>query len=80
MNAVDRVLRGNLLRLRVDRRLTQLDVASQMQARGHAWHQPTVYKVEAGLRRMFVSEAVALAEVLGVDLDLLLTVRAPVAV
>ncbi|ONI73110.1 hypothetical protein ALI144C_44995 [Actinosynnema sp. ALI-1.44] len=77
---VDKVFRENLQRLRDERNLTQQDVAVQMRTRGHGWHQPTVYKVETGLRRVFLAEALALAEILRVDLDTLLGARVVEAV
>lgn len=42
--------------------LSQNDVAAAMTARGHPWHQVTVYRVERGGRTVEVHEALALAE------------------
>lgn len=50
-------------------RISQADVAQRMVEAGHGWHQTTVTKVEAGERRLLLSEAFALARVLGVDLS-----------
>lgn len=48
--------------------LSQEAVAEKMQERGHSFHQATVYKIESGTRRVTVSEANALAQILKNDL------------
>jgi len=48
-----------------------------MQARGHRFHQATIYKVESGTRRVSVGEAAALAEVLDVPLTSMLIAKDP---
>jgi len=40
-----------------------------MSARGFKWHQATVYKIENGSRQVHIGEAAAVAAVLGVPLD-----------
>ena len=60
-----------MIRVRLD--LSQRDVAQVMADRHNlGWHQTTVAKVEAGDRPVRVSEALALADVLGVHVDELL--------
>lgn len=46
-------------------------VAAAMAEKGFAWHQATVYKVETGRRQLLANETSALADVLGVESDLL---------
>lgn len=50
-------------------RLPQQHVAVAMAAvHGHQWHQTTVAKVEAGQRPMKLTEAAAVAEIIGIPL------------
>jgi transcriptional regulator with XRE-family HTH domain len=42
---------------------------------GHPWHQTTVAKLEGGKRPIRVDEAVALADIFGVDLEQLVQLR-----
>ncbi len=51
------------------RGLSQERVATDMQRMGFDFHQPTVYKIEKGLRKVTVGEAVALAEIVGEPVD-----------
>ncbi len=44
-------------------------VAGAMAKRGWPWHQSTVYRVESGRQAVRLGEAVALAEILGIDLS-----------
>lgn len=48
-------------------------VAEQMIQRGHDWHQSTVYKSEAGSRRVSIGEAASLSEIMNAGVDDLLT-------
>ena len=54
-------------------RMTQQQVAERMTGAGYRMHQTTVAKSESGERPVTLGEAVALALVLGVDLQDLLT-------
>ncbi|ACZ29632.1 hypothetical protein Xcel_0593 [Xylanimonas cellulosilytica DSM 15894] len=47
-------------------------LAQAMRARGHQWHQTTVYKVINGRRKVEVTEALDLADALGVTLGALI--------
>ncbi|RFA14511.1 hypothetical protein B7R22_09835 [Subtercola boreus] len=60
---VDRAFGRNVKRAREDSGLLQTDIASQMTARGHRYHQATVYKVESGQRKIPLGEAVDLADI-----------------
>ncbi|QAY70050.1 helix-turn-helix domain-containing protein [Xylanimonas protaetiae] len=72
MKGIRDALRANLARI-VDRSGHSQDwVAKAMQERGHKWHQTTVYKVLNGRRKVEVTEALDLADVLGVTLGALL--------
>lgn len=62
----DQVIGANLARLRGDR--TQSELATAMRGQGHKWSQATVWKVETGERPLRLVEALALANVLGLDL------------
>jgi transcriptional regulator with XRE-family HTH domain len=53
--------------------LSQETLAEKMQERGHPYHQATVYKIESGARRVQLSEALDLAEVLDSDVHRLST-------
>lgn len=62
-------------RLRENRtaaRLSQRELAEEMQAEGFDWHQTTVQRVETGKRSVRLSEAVVIARILGITLDLML--------
>lgn len=48
-------------------------VATEMSERGYDWHQSTVYKSEAGNRKVSIGEAAHLAAVLNVTVDDLLS-------
>lgn len=48
---------------------SQQRVAEEMTKHGHAWHQTTVAKVEAGQRPIGLGEAVALGRVLGANIS-----------
>jgi transcriptional regulator with XRE-family HTH domain len=49
-------------------------LAEAMRSVGYDWHQSTVYKAENGSRKVTVGEAIAIADVLNVELDHLLSV------
>ena len=49
--------------------LTQLSLAMKMSERGFDFHQQTVYKIEKRDRKVTVSEAKAISEIVGVSLD-----------
>lgn len=53
--------------LREAAELTQAEVAQLMQEEGFSWYQATVYKIEAGRRKLPGSEVRALANALGVE-------------
>lgn len=53
--------------IREAKRITQAEVAEGMQAAGHDFYQATVYKLEAGRRRLLAEEVCDLAEVLEVE-------------
>jgi transcriptional regulator with XRE-family HTH domain len=59
----------NVRRYRELRDMSQSDLAREMTARGHSWHQSTTYKTEYGERRTDAPEIYALAEILGVTID-----------
>lgn len=48
---------------------TQTDLAKALTARGFPFHQPTVQRIETGLRPVRLGEAYAIAEELGVSLS-----------
>jgi transcriptional regulator with XRE-family HTH domain len=52
--------------------MPQQTVADAMRERGHRWSQSTVWSIEKGERRLLLSEAADLAEVLDVPVDALL--------
>lgn len=59
----------NLRAVREHRGLSQPDLAREMTARGHPWHQSTVYKTEHGKRVVGFHEAEDLAAILGTTTD-----------
>ena len=59
----------NVRKNRERKEMTQGDMAREMTARGWAWHQSTVYKVEHGTRRTEAFEVVDLAKILDVPMD-----------
>jgi transcriptional regulator with XRE-family HTH domain len=61
-------LAARLLRSsRLEKGLTQLDIADEMTQLGFRWTQPTVARVENGQRHLSLTEARALMDVLGLD-------------
>lgn len=52
--------------------ISQSRLAELMTARGFSWHQTTVAKTETGERPLRLTEALALADELGVDLTVFL--------
>jgi transcriptional regulator with XRE-family HTH domain len=68
----DERLGANLSVLREGRKLRQSDLAKLMNERGHAWHQSTVGRVEAGRQAVRVSEAEALASIFEITIEVLI--------
>lgn len=62
---------GRIRVVREAQGMSQQDVADQVADHGVRWHQTTVAKVEAGERELRLSEAVAVADVLGVEVAVL---------
>jgi transcriptional regulator with XRE-family HTH domain len=60
---------ANLRAARDARSLTQTQLAELMAGKGFRWHQATVYKVEAGERQIQLGEALALAQILGLNVE-----------
>lgn len=67
--AADKAFGTNLKTIRVDKSLTQADIAEQMTRSGYKWHAATVYKVENGDRQIQLGEAIELARILGHRLE-----------
>lgn len=65
--------RSEMQRLRVERGLTQADLAQQLRDRGLALHQQTVARIEAGQRSIRLNEAMVIAEALGTDIARMVT-------
>ena len=59
----------NLQRLRKAKGLTQNDVCAQLAAKGRPMLQSTYAQIETGARNIFVSDLIALKEVLGAPYD-----------
>jgi transcriptional regulator with XRE-family HTH domain len=57
----------NIQLLRKARRMSQADLARELAARGFAFQQQGVLKLEGGTRPLRFEEALALAEILGVN-------------
>lgn len=60
---------ANLRTLRESREMSQDDLAATMSEQGFPFHQTTVYKIETGARRVQLTEALALARILGVPVE-----------
>lgn len=71
--ALDDFIGASVKRWRLLSGLTQEAVTAEMVKRGFEFHQSTLYKIESGKRRVLIGEAVALAEVLGVPLESLIS-------
>lgn len=69
-NSRDKIIGKNLVALRGDR--TQQWIADQMRPRGFEWSQATLWAIEHGKRPLRLTEAEALADVLGIELSDLL--------
>lgn len=69
---VEQSFRSNLRSLREARGLTQGHLAAALKQDGLPFHQQTVQKIESGERPPRLAEAIAIARVLGVDLQDLL--------
>lgn len=54
---------------RLERRLSQADLAGEMTRLGHAWHQTTVAKTERAEREPRYTELLALAQALAVNVE-----------
>jgi transcriptional regulator with XRE-family HTH domain len=63
----DERLAVNLRMLREGKPMSQADLARQMTALGHPWHQSTVYRVETGKQVVSYGEAGDLARIFGVQ-------------
>ncbi|MGE0219663.1 helix-turn-helix domain-containing protein [Mycolicibacterium sp.] len=63
---------ANLKAVRESAGLAQAALADAMAKRGFRWHQATVYKIENGERQVQLSEALAVADILGVPLTALI--------
>jgi transcriptional regulator with XRE-family HTH domain len=61
--------------LRVQRGLTQAELADAMQGLGHSWIQTTVAKTEAADRPLRLNEVADLAKILGVRVPHLVSTR-----
>lgn len=62
---------GNAFRTARQRTHSQEQVAEEMQKRGFDFHQATVYKIETGKRKVTIGEALALAEIVRVPIEVL---------
>lgn len=69
--AFDALLGSGIQHIRESMGLTQTRLAEAMSTRGHAWHQQTVVKTEKGLRPVRFEEALALADILHVEVTAL---------
>jgi len=76
-DAVEHTFRRGIRTWRELHGWSQTELAERMAARGHRWHQATVFKVEDGRRPVRLTEAVALAAVLDVPLTDLIGPDAP---
>jgi transcriptional regulator with XRE-family HTH domain len=70
--STDATFAGSLKRARDTARLTQEEVADQMASRGFPFHQATVYKIEAGSRKVSIAEASALADIVKLPLGFMI--------
>lgn len=68
---LDQLVSANLYALRQSAGMTQTELAEACEARGLPWHQQTVQKLEKGVRPLKLTEALAVADALGVAPDLL---------
>ena len=70
MNAVyEKRLGENLRRLRLEKGMTQEQVAAKLQVRGCDVTRSALAKIEVGQRHVYVDELKALHEILGVSYD-----------
>jgi len=69
---IDRDFGKSVKLTRVDREMSQEDLAARVKALGYAMSQATVGKIERGERRVTVGEAKAIAQALRVSIDELL--------
>lgn len=69
---LERQFAANIAALRRDRGLSQQELADAMTSRGHAFHQTTVNKVEDGKRKVSLVEAIDLASIFDVSIELLI--------
>lgn len=71
---LDELFGQRMKTLRDARRMPQQHIANTMtMVYGHRWYQTTVGKIESGTRPVKLTEAVAVAAILGVPLEDLLT-------
>jgi transcriptional regulator with XRE-family HTH domain len=73
MPAPEEVAGQELRHLRMARGWSQEHVAEQMKAYGYDWHQTLIGRIEAAQRPLRLNEAVHLAALFGVSLEMLLT-------
>jgi transcriptional regulator with XRE-family HTH domain len=71
--SAESVFAANLRAAREAMGMTQTQLAELMTAKGFKWHQATVYKVEVGERQIQLGEALALADVVGLDVAVMAT-------
>jgi transcriptional regulator with XRE-family HTH domain len=69
VNADERAFAAVVRRARERTGWPQGRIAEAMNAQGWRWHQSTVARVESGKQAARLGEAVALAEILGIDLS-----------
>lgn len=69
--AADETFGAAIREARERSRITQAQLAEEMKYRGFDFHQQTVYKIESGKRKVTVGEALALAELVEVPIEVL---------
>lgn len=69
----DRLIGATVKRLRTKAGMTQAELASQMVLYGCRMQQQTVLKIERSIRRLRFTEALAIARILGVGIEDLVT-------
>ncbi len=68
----DEVFGSALRKARERRGMTQAELAEEMHYRGFDFQQQTIYKIEAGKRKVTVGEGIALADILAVPLEMMI--------
>jgi len=59
----------NLRKIRLDKKMRQIDVCARMDLLGRPMLQSTYAQIESGKRNIFISDLIALKEVFGVNFD-----------